>query len=711
MKKVLKEKDAMTPLKLMARSRERDIKREALEALAELGFSAVPKKCALSESKDKAEKDRIAAERAEREEMELHTRSLSFIQREIIEREYGDLQLVDRDQTYLFEKQQYERHCEEQDPFDLDLGDRSNQQQRRLGFDLIVKSTNDDKDIDEDFNDEDDELTEEDRREKVMIGLVMMHLWEPADDVSVTESALRKLSLLSLKQRNRKLIRIAGAIPILVERLRTADPKAGLTSVQSLAIGCLATLCRNVRNRGEVRRHNGLLIILRFVQEIKDDLDLLSSLNAIKELAKNDINKVKFRDGKLIERLVALIEKFNRPFQELALDILFIVNMNDVKSQVVSRYANALPILIKLIQTDDNNVHSNNNNSNHIIKEKENGEYEKGGSGSLSSEQAGFIQARAKFNPMSISDPKRKNFDREEYKRKMTDAYELQQKENQYNRKMIETYELQQKENEEILRRKKEREAQGLPAIIEIPFVPEQPKNNPRNSNVELKKRATRAIGVIAQNNRKIQQIVRKTPMALESVVKLLAHPNDDLKKCAALAINALAENDFANQNAFRQFGVLPLLLTLLQDDDLEDDIKEQAAAAMRSLAKGNQKIQAESRDGVAIPLLVHFMSSSSIGLKIHATGAIMELTRDNAKNSDIVCYAGGVYPLVAALQSENYVVQYLTEGAIWALARKSAKRRNLFLTANVVQPLRTLLMSDHAIVRKGAEWALDVLT
>lgn len=47
-----------------------------------------------------------------------------------------------------------------------------------------------------------------------------------------------------------------------------------------------------------------------------------------------------------------------------------------------------------------------------------------------------------------------------------------------YKRSMVEKYERQKKENEENLKLKKERDAQGLPPIIELPHVPERPKMN-----------------------------------------------------------------------------------------------------------------------------------------------------------------------------------------------------------------------------------------
>merc|ERR1712054_198041 len=96
-----------------------------------------------------------------------------------------------------------------------------------------ILEVDDEKDIDEDYDEEDDEVTEDDRREKAKIALVMVDLWEPSEDSSITESALRKLGALSAKERNRKLIRIAGAIPILVDILKGADPSIGLTPIQS----------------------------------------------------------------------------------------------------------------------------------------------------------------------------------------------------------------------------------------------------------------------------------------------------------------------------------------------------------------------------------------------------------------------------------------------------------------------------------------------
>merc|ERR1712039_737723 len=181
---------------------------------------------------------------------------------------------------------------------------------------------------------------------------------------------------------------------------------------------------------------------------------------------------------------------------------------------------------------------------------------------------------------------------------------------------------------------------------------------------------------------------------AINTVVKMLTHQNEEVRKSAAGAVAALAENDFSNQIAIRKCGAVPALIKNISEDNA-DDTKEQG----------------DFREGPGIPTLVNLMSSSHIGVKIHSTGAIMELSRDNPKNCDVICNAGGVHPLVAALDSENKVVQYLSEGAIWALARKSTKRRKMFRDANALDPLRILRTSDNPQVKKGAEWAIEVLS
>mmetsp|Transcript_870 Transcript_870/g.3200 ORF Transcript_870/g.3200 Transcript_870/m.3200 type:complete len:534 (+) Transcript_870:167-1768(+) len=72
------------------------------------------------------------------------------------------------------------------------------------------------------------------------------------------------------------------------------------------------------------------------------------------------------------------------------------------------------------------------------------------------------------------------------------DPHNAEFSEEDYKKKMIEAYEKQQRENEAILRRRKEREAAGLPPLVEIPYVPERPKRQsvtPSTSEANAKKK------------------------------------------------------------------------------------------------------------------------------------------------------------------------------------------------------------------------------
>merc|ERR1712173_155234 len=70
-----------------------------------------------------------------------------------------------------------------------------------------------------------------------------------------------------------------------------------------------------------------------------------------------------------------------------------------------------------------------------------------------------IVKPVPKLKPVVSLDPKSPDFDKQSYKRQMIEAYERQ-------------YE----ENLEILKKRKEREQQGLPPIVYVPYVPERPK-------------------------------------------------------------------------------------------------------------------------------------------------------------------------------------------------------------------------------------------
>jgi len=221
--------------------------REALERQAAEAREAL--------QRAQAEKYQLERERAEREAIEREIQAA----REALERARAEREALERESRYAYEQEALNL-ARQRDDMERALNEaRLNAEAPlRLVTMTEVVEVDDEKDIDEDYDEEDDEVTEDDRREKAKIALVMTDLWEPSEDKTITESALRKLIALSLKERNRKLIRFAGAIPILVELLKPADPSIGLTPIESLALATLAILVRNVRNREEVRRNDGL---------------------------------------------------------------------------------------------------------------------------------------------------------------------------------------------------------------------------------------------------------------------------------------------------------------------------------------------------------------------------------------------------------------------------------------------------------------------
>lgn len=312
--KILIEKQKMDRERLDSEARSR-AEREALEAQAREAREAL--------SRAQEEKYRLERERGEREALEREVQAA----RRALEQARAEREALEREARLAFEQEALEL-ARQRDEMERALNDQSYAGPLRLVTMTEVVEVDDEKDIDEDYEEEDDEITEDDKREKAKIALVMVDLWEPAEDRTITESALRKLASLSLKERNRKLIRIAGAVPILVELIKPSDPSTGLTPIESLALASLAILVRNVRNREEVRRNEGLRHHLRLMKT-KEEKDLVENMKALKELAKDDRNKALLREGHLIEILIPKIVEKNPPIQEHSLDILTIMSLND----------------------------------------------------------------------------------------------------------------------------------------------------------------------------------------------------------------------------------------------------------------------------------------------------------------------------------------------------------------------------------------------
>eukprot|EP01103_Thecamoeba_quadrilineata_P010566 TRINITY_DN2317_c0_g1_i2.p1 TRINITY_DN2317_c0_g1~~TRINITY_DN2317_c0_g1_i2.p1 ORF type:complete len:959 (+),score=189.10 TRINITY_DN2317_c0_g1_i2:36-2912(+) len=606
---------AVNSLKVLAKSRDEDVKREAIEALTDLGVSISHKKGGASDEDEsesstagtKSRKKRREEERErprdegkererEREEKDKEKEAL-LVSLEKEAREANQKLAAEREARLALEQFLLNRSLEDRsaaiaragaDPTALTLtgggsgaapagsvssstrpvnpspvpnpspapaslstigdaekpqiGSASSASQTQFGLSTTTPYEVEDQE-------EDDQVTDEDKLEKANIALVMVDLWDPKED-EIIERALTRLNSLAQKERNRKWIRTAGAIPILIKFLEKVNPEKGLTKCEFLSLITLATLSRNVLNRDDIRKSEGLLIFMKLLV-LKDPKLLVEDLKAIKELSKSSLNARTFRDEKLIEII-------------LPMAVAYLSDSDQSKTNNYN-FESALTIIdiIHIITLD---------------------------------------------NPLSQA----------------------------------------------IVR-----ESKGVQFLINC-------LNNP---SVEVRKHSIRALGSVSANNRKIQQMIRKGKV-FNRVVQMLSDDDEDLRKFTAGGCGAICENDQDNQLAFRKLGGIPPLVKMLNSSN--NLVKEQATAAIRSLTKGNAKIQNDLRDTSCITLLINNMSSDNDALRVHSVGALMELARDNPRNQELICAAGVIPPLVTALKSDYKVLQYLAAGAVWALAKKN---------------------------------------
>jgi len=93
-------------------------------------------------------------------------------------------------------------------------------------------------------------------------------------------------------------------------------------------------------------------------------------------------------------------------------------------------------------------------------------------------QKAGSVIVETKEKPKKEQQSQSESSGAEGEPKKPLDPRSAAFNEAEYKQKMLEAYERQQAENAEILRKRKEREAQGLPPVVEIPHVPERPRRN-----------------------------------------------------------------------------------------------------------------------------------------------------------------------------------------------------------------------------------------
>jgi len=437
----------------------------------------------------------------------------------------------------------------------------------------IDKGLENEKGEDESDDEEDDEVTDEDRREKAKIALVMVDLWDPRED-DVVEAALVKLLALAQKERNRKWIRVAGAIPILIAFLKKTDASTQFSEIQRLSLAILATLSRNVVNRDEIRKHEGLPILLRLSHHNDPEI-LLNTLKCCKECSKNAENTVILRNGRHLKTIVPMCTPENEPVQIVVLDTIHImcVGANSL-SQAAVREAGGVPVLINLL------VHPNPAIRGRAVRTL--------GSVSCNNRKIQQMVRRAKAIPTAV--------------KLITDS------------------------NEEVARHA----AGGIGAIAENDNDNQllvrkcggvEPLVKLLSSTSEAtQEHAAAGIRSLAKNCRRIQADFR-TNNGIPLLVKLLNSESDQVKVHATGALMEIARDQPKNAEAICNAGAIGGLVSALQSES--SVLQYLACGAVWALSRKSSRRKAAFRDANAVMYLKNLANSDTDQVRKGAAWAL----------------------------------------------------------------------------------------
>eukprot|EP01095_Lingulamoeba_sp_RSL-Kostka_P012548 TRINITY_DN4994_c0_g1_i1.p1 TRINITY_DN4994_c0_g1~~TRINITY_DN4994_c0_g1_i1.p1 ORF type:complete len:458 (-),score=168.71 TRINITY_DN4994_c0_g1_i1:99-1472(-) len=261
--------------------------------------------------------------------------------------------------------------------------------------------------------------------------------------------------------------------------------------------------------------------------------------------------------------------------------------------------------------------------------------------------------------------------------------------------------------------------ASGLvPYVIQSLLSP--PNTLPNDSLPSWQCAAADCLASISYANRKVQAQVRKTKGTLKSIGKLMDSSNDEsVRRSAALAVGAVSEGDFANQNQLIKFGIVDDLMPIILNGPPENSYQTQKAVcqAFRSLARGNLKIQKIFKDNPVcldgfIGLLIDQQQqpSMNVGLVCQCLHALTEITKDNKILSDAFVNAdNSCESLLGLLDPETHkLILYAATGLIFALTKKNKKRAAKFQQLDARSILTPLKKHSDPKVKKGASWALE---
>lgn len=423
---------------------------------------------------------------------------------------------------------------------------------------------------------EDDVQTDEDRRILTELAQIMVELWEPKSSERV-ENALNRLNMFAENIRNRKLIRIAGAIPLLCAIVKKADPSKPLSKSQSMALACLALLAKNVLNREEIRKAGGLSPMVSFIhkKELKDQLEALKGL---KECSKSSQNKQLLRKAGYIETLIPFMTPANEPVQCLVLDNICVLALNDPVSQQIIEESGGTTILFNLLNSPSVEIKKRAVRTLGAV------------AGNNRKIQARVL--KAKVLPIIITflrpdqDP--------ELQKAATGGLCAIADNDPHNQNAI-------------------RSGGGIKLILQQLACPHD----------SVKEQACAALRSLSRGNSKIQNSVREAG-ALPTIVRLLESPAQSIVTHATGAIMELARDNSSNQDAFCQAETAPLLVAGCATQSLV--LQYLSAGAIWAIARKSSKRREAFKRARAPAALRTLLSSPSEQVKKGAQLALEAL-------------------------------------------------------------------------------------
>ena len=180
----------------------------------------------------------------------------------------------------------------------------------------------------------------------------------------------------------------------------------------------------------------------------------------------------------------------------------------------------------------------------------------------------------------------------------------------------------------------------------------------------------------------------------------------------AALAIDHLAVNSAANQNAIREAGAIAPLVALLQAG-AGSEAATIAAGALQNLANSNDTNKnAICEAGAIAPLVAMLQAGAGSEAATNAASALWDLAISNDTNRDAIREAGAIAPLVVLLQAgAGSKAATMAVGALWNLATSNDTNRNAIREAGAIAPLVALLQAGAGSEATFAAGALQNLS